>query len=266
MTSLTFPSPFSPDLSTRAGRMMAAGRVKVTVTGKETGNHITVLLKCIADNRNRQYDAESMKNWIECDLGPCTHLFAEVPNESGWNDKIGTFYPKTGKWYDADNADPKRVTAAKMVAQWLTGDKQRENLFTFQEAAECGAPGCGRELTDPESIARGIGPVCYGKLTGSSHQKKGDTGGFFKQVSTQDVANLGPAIADFNEGHGVAGVQIGDEVLTNDDLRNISNSERLFADLHDEALGNLIRMAQEEFDRRTQTRRQETSDTSFMGR
>lgn len=174
--TLTFPSQFFPDLTTRAGRMMEAGRVKVTVSSSASGEHVTVLLKCIADNRQRQFDPMVNKNWIECTRPNATHVFAEVPNADGWNDKIGTFYPKSGRWYDADNADPARVFAACAVAQWLVGETPVEGMqvtgtfLTFQEAEECGV--CGRELTDPESIARGIGPVCYGKVTGSQHQVK----------------------------------------------------------------------------------------------
>jgi hypothetical protein len=38
------------------------------------------------------------------------------------------------------------------------------------EEARCGK--CGRALTDPVSIARGIGPECYGASTGSAHETK----------------------------------------------------------------------------------------------
>lgn len=34
------------------------------------------------------------------------------------------------------------------------------------EESTCGA--CGRELTDPVSVARGIGPECFGKATGTT--------------------------------------------------------------------------------------------------
>ncbi|MBU7018467.1 MAG: hypothetical protein HXS44_13230 [Theionarchaea archaeon] len=32
---------------------------------------------------------------------------------------------------------------------------------------------CGRTLTNPESIARGMGPVCYSKYVHESHIKPG---------------------------------------------------------------------------------------------
>lgn len=173
MSELAFPHPFTPQPVHRAGRMMAAGRVKVTLKDLTSGEHITVLYKSFADNRQRQYKENLQTNWVPCPLVDCTHLFCEVPNQSGWNDKVGTYYPKTGRWYDADNADPQRIEAAKLIAAWLVYPVQVNEKYpnhTFQEAEECGV--CGRELTDPESIARGIGPVCFGQLTESHHQVK----------------------------------------------------------------------------------------------
>jgi Family of unknown function (DUF6011) len=167
-----FPTPFVPDMSTRAGRMMSAGRCKVTVTRKETEEHITVFFNCFADNRNKEFDSENSKRWVNCQLADATHVFVEVPTPSGqYNDKIGTFYPRGNKWYEADNADPHRVRAAILSAMWLMDQSNPFTLgFTFQEAMECGR--CGAELTDPTSITRGIGPDCYGALTGSQHQVK----------------------------------------------------------------------------------------------
>jgi hypothetical protein len=165
-----FPSPFVPDVTHRAGRMMAAGRVKVTMTDKRTNEHFTVLFKSFADNRDKQFDPEISKRWAPCFYEQATHVFVEIPNaQGGWNDKIGTFYPKSNRWYDADNADTERIEAACLIAQWIAGMSTNADLV-FQEAIECGV--CGLELSDPVSIARGIGPTCYGRLTGSQHQVK----------------------------------------------------------------------------------------------
>lgn len=172
---MNFPNTLSPDLDTRAGRMLAAGRVKVTVTSKETGEHITILFKAFADNRNGEFK-ENGKRWEPCVLSEASHVFTEVPGASGeWADKVGTFYPRSGKWYSDNNADPARVYAAAAAAHWV--NKGSENAdpnsawgMTFQEQDECAR--CGKELTDPVSIARGIGPVCLGHMTGSQHQVK----------------------------------------------------------------------------------------------
>lgn len=165
---MNFPTIISPDLNTRAGRMLAAGRVKVTVTSQKTGEHITILFKAFADNRDRQFK-ENGKNWEPCVYAEATHVFVEVPGASGeWADKVGTYYPRNGRWYDDRNADAARVHAAAIAANWLCG--ATNDTASCQEESECAR--CGRELTDPVSIARGIGPICLGAMTGSQHQVK----------------------------------------------------------------------------------------------
>lgn len=194
--SASTPISFIPDPTTRAGNMLSAGRVKVTVTDITSGEHITVLFKCFADNRDRQYDSNVQKNWAPCPYADATHVFVEVPNASSdWNDKIGTFYPKTGRWYDADDADPQRVQAAFAAMSFLMDDPGTE--YRFQEASECGV--CGRELTDPISIDRGIGPECYGRLTGSQHQVKNEQSPQLTLANAEDgqrVEHHGEPISD----------------------------------------------------------------------
>lgn len=171
---MEFPRTLTADHDTRAGRMLAAGDVRVTVKMVKNGEHITYRFKCFADNRERQYDPESSKNWVRCPLALATHVFIEVPtpDDDGWADKVGTFYPRTGRFYADNNADALRVRHACHAAMWLNGDEKDNSLLEYREESRCGA--CGRALTDPVSIERGIGPECYGKQTGSQHQVKND--------------------------------------------------------------------------------------------
>jgi hypothetical protein len=150
--------------------MLQAGDVRVTVTDIRTGEHITVRFKAMRDNREGEG-----KNWLRVamDEHP-SHVFVEVPSASGdFPDKIGTFYPRTGAFYSDRMADPDRVDAAMLAARWLNEGAQaisRIGHRRFQEEAYCGI--CGRALTDPESIDRGIGPECFGRQTDSQHQVK----------------------------------------------------------------------------------------------
>lgn len=189
---MNFPNILTADTDTRAGRMLAAGQVTATVKSLKTGDHITLKFRCIADNRDRQYDDASRKNWIACPLADATHVFVEVPGASGdWADKVGTFYPRTGKWYSDDRADAARVYAAAMVGHWING-VQFDNAEVLEEE-RCGH--CGRKLTDPVSITRGIGPECYRKDTGSHHQVKDLT----TQAGRQAALDAGyqPTLEDF---------------------------------------------------------------------
>ncbi len=152
------------NLNTRAGRMLAAGDVRVTVTSKDSGQHITIRFKAFAKN-----DGPG-KRWKRVPLDQASHVFVEVPSASGeWSDKVGTFYPKSGKWFTDDNATAPRVWAADHAARWLSGDSPSTQAHYLEES-RCGK--CARELTDPVSIERGLGPHCYGEDTGSQHEVK----------------------------------------------------------------------------------------------
>ena len=151
--------------SHRAGIMLAAGQLTLTIKSKVTGEHITVKATCKAKNNAGQ--------WKRVPFAQATHVFCIVPSSDGWGDRIGTFRPTTGFFYEDENADPKRVWAAVKALQYAcTGEMHLQ--AEYAEADNCGR--CGRQLTDPESIARGIGPECFGMMTGSSHERRIWTG------------------------------------------------------------------------------------------
>lgn len=163
---MEFPNHLDLDLNKRAARMISAGNVVVTVKSRSTGEHITVKLASRLKN-----DSGRGKKWQPVGPDQASHIFASVRNadRAGWDDKIGTYYPRNGRFYEDDNADSARVWAAAAVLRWLCGEAD-ETHATYQESSECGR--CGKQLTDPVSIERGIGPECYGKITGSQHQEK----------------------------------------------------------------------------------------------
>lgn len=141
--------------------MIEAGRVTVTFTSLKTGEHITLVAKCRAPH------ADTGK-WEHASLEDAKVMFIEVPNSGGWNDKVGRVTRSKGFVADP-SADNARVFCAKQLLKFLAGEETHADM-TVQEADQCGK--CGRELTDPESIARGIGPTCLGAETGSKHQEK----------------------------------------------------------------------------------------------
>lgn len=187
-----FPHQLVADAHSRAGRMFTAGDVRVTVTDRDGGDHITIRFKAIQDNREGEG-----RNWLRVPLNEATHVFIEVPNASGdWPDKIGVFYPRTGKFFEDTNADPKRIQSAIIAALWLNeGEERRTRVgaYRLQEESYCGV--CGRVLTDPESIDRGIGPECFGRQTDSHHQVKvkkssGKATAEFSELKAADILQL----------------------------------------------------------------------------
>jgi len=143
-------------LSNDLGLCLAHGRLKATITN-EDGTHMTI----------------SFKNWKRGDrrrnipIYEAERMFVQVPNQGGWGDKIGDVDLKTGSFRAAPAADPERVKAALNIIAAAQGEATAERI---QHPGACMV--CGRELTDPVSIDRGIGPDCYGSMTGSEHQQK----------------------------------------------------------------------------------------------
>lgn len=147
------------DTTKRAARMLEAGRVTVTFTSP-SGQHITITAKCRA-NVDGKWQAVSLAN--------ATVMFFEVPNhDRGFNDRVGKLTGRNGFTPDR-NADPARVYCAKALLAYVAGKPTAPSL-EIKEEDRCGK--CGRQLTDPVSIERGIGPECYGAETGSQHQSK----------------------------------------------------------------------------------------------
>lgn len=147
------------DPSKRAARMLAAGRLTVTFRSP-SGQHITLTAKC----RAPQDDGR----WVASSLADAKVVFIEVPNQEGWNDKVAKVTRAKGLVPDP-HADDARVYCARMLLRYVAGESLPPSLEVFEED-RCGR--CGRALTDPVSIERGIGPECYGRETGSQHETK----------------------------------------------------------------------------------------------
>lgn len=149
--------------------LVNGGRVRVTVKSKATGRHLTVRLACKAKGPDGRYISRARLDgrvgYNEADA-----VFADGgdPAFAGW---VGTFYPGSGKWYPADEAKGEPGSwygwAAQAVIAWAMGTGDLSEKAEVYIESECSY--CGRALTDPESIERGIGPECYGRHTQSEH-------------------------------------------------------------------------------------------------
>ena len=148
-----------PTLDTRLGRMLSAGRLTATMRSKKTEQHITVTLECLKKG----------EKWQHVEFAEATHVFIKKGDGGFRAGKVGTFYPKTGKLYWSTDDKAWRYAALKTLQAAVNGAQDTE-AFELRESSLCGK--CGKELTDPVSIERGIGPTCVGMLTGSQHYKR----------------------------------------------------------------------------------------------
>ena len=117
---------FPLDTSTRAGRMMEAGRVTVTFRSIRTGEHITILAKARGKDANDR--------WTATPLAEALVVFFEVPNQEGWNDKVGKFTSR-GSFIADRLADHARVFCAKRLLDFVAGRPMPDGIEALEEGA-----------------------------------------------------------------------------------------------------------------------------------
>lgn len=163
MSSLLFPEKLIADESTRTGRILSAGDIRVTVIDPEADS-ITIRFKALLDNRFNSNNStrarpDQKRNWLRVPLDEATHIFAEVPSATGnFPDKIGTFYTRTGKWFADKNVSSELSDTAIVAAAWLATGKLTDGL-EFRVEPNCGV--CGHLIFDRVDLERGIDALCY---------------------------------------------------------------------------------------------------------
>lgn len=162
------PTPATPERLKAA--LETGGRAVVSVRSKKTGAHVTVCFvakKKEADGRGYVSRAtiEGRVGLKEADV-----VFVDDPTLDWEDGKVGGFYLGTGEWKPEKDADPARVWAAEKAFSWAHGS------FDLDEKAEVfmelSCSFCGKPLTDPVSVERGVGPDCWGRHTGSKSAER----------------------------------------------------------------------------------------------
>jgi hypothetical protein len=149
-----FPTSLSDNPVAQA---LSYGKLTVTLKSLKSSEHITIKATAKTKKETGGYaKAET--------LAEATHVFFNDAHD--WTNKIGTYYPKNGRFYSADGASPVLVFVAEQVLQYATQGTHHAQV-EIQTQVHCCR--CGRELDDPVSIGRGFGPECYGLITGSKH-------------------------------------------------------------------------------------------------
>lgn len=151
----------TPDLSTRESVMVAAGRVQLAVTNPDD---YTAYIKVEAKVKNPE---GAPKRYSPAPLDQATHVFL---SEKGYGTpSLGTYYPPragygTGRLFtDLSEADA-HFKALQVAVEYVNGGMLPLG-WAIEAEDRCGV--CGRKLEDPVSVARGIGPECAGKPTGT---------------------------------------------------------------------------------------------------
>lgn len=152
----------NPDLQTREAVQLAGGRVQFAVRVPEDE-----LVRYVRFDAKRRNPEGSDKRYSQVPFAEATHVFI---SEKGYGTpSIGTYYPPKGKYTEgrvflADGRNPgdPHVDAITAVIDHVSGQPTSAKVDAEDR---CGI--CGRKLTDPVSIERGIGPECASKPTGT---------------------------------------------------------------------------------------------------
>lgn len=160
-TALEYGAVATPERVRRA--LEFGGRALVTVRSAKSGHHVTVNMVARARKRGGGFVP---RNTVAGRIGiaeGATAIEVRDPGADYPDNYVGRFYLDTGEWRAGRSADGARVwTAERVLAYALQGRALPGEVFL---AAQCSS--CGKTLTDPVSVERGIGPECYGRHTGS---------------------------------------------------------------------------------------------------
>jgi hypothetical protein len=148
---------FRPKGDSRASRMLALGRLTVTITSRQSRQHVTLRLRCKAEGEN---------GWEIVSFDEATHVFIEDYD----GELVATYYPTSGVLYYKERATMPARWSVQAILRHLGGNFSGLPMVAEVAVADlCGR--CGQPLTDPESIERGFGQDCFGVVTSSRHAK-----------------------------------------------------------------------------------------------
>lgn len=152
------------------------GRARVTVTSRATGRHLTVKFAAKAKGEDGRYISRARKAG-RVGIEQADTVFVDVGDDAVLaSDYVGCYFPGSEIWSFPDTQDerlPSYQWAARRVLEWALSPADSPRVTRFDAdaeaalAAECHR--CGRPLTDPISLRRGVGPECAGKATASEH-------------------------------------------------------------------------------------------------
>ena len=134
------------------------GRLLATVRSRATEQHVTVLLAAKKKGENGRFISRA-RIAGRVGIGEADAVFCDDPDGT-W---LGTYWIK-GNWRDG-RGDPARAWAARAILRWVLEDYDLEEQAEVFIATECSY--CGKRLTDPVSVERGVGPECFKRATGS---------------------------------------------------------------------------------------------------
>jgi hypothetical protein len=133
---------------------IVAGNATVTLESRATGKHYTYTVQAPRGDEGRR-DIDSDKRFVSLMTAPNVY---EYIGFLASNDRDGNPAP----WHFVHGrrrAGQPRADLARRAIAWFCAHPESDAVAVYH-SGRCGR--CGRELTAPESILSGLGPVCRG--------------------------------------------------------------------------------------------------------
>lgn len=153
-------------------QLAVGGRIRVTVTSRASGEHLSLRIACKRRNTDGRGFVSRARRDGRVGLGAADVVFIDADDHALLEPAIGRIDMATGAWYAASWQDDPRADfygwAGRSILRWARGEFPAfETQAEISLRSECSV--CGKPLSDPASIARGLGPECYGAHTDSTH-------------------------------------------------------------------------------------------------
>jgi hypothetical protein len=139
------------------------GKAIFTVENTNTGDHVTYKIKITKPTPKFRFPSTLLSQMTGTDNENHYSYVGKV-NRKEWAERAsGKVHPKgsldltTGsKFVDGSQ----QVIRGRWIIDHIVNGKQIPDHLNIRHAGKCGR--CGRTLTTPESLNRGIGPECWG--------------------------------------------------------------------------------------------------------
>lgn len=154
-------SRFAPDPSVTEGSiLLSSGSLTATISSRATGKHLTVRVRCA------RRDEFGPRRWPTAPFAKASRIFID----SFDGEDVAVLDIVTGLVRFAPGATHAAQWTVAALLSFLSGaSDQLTRQAELAVVAHCQR--CGREITDPESLERGMGPECWGERTGSKSER-----------------------------------------------------------------------------------------------
>lgn len=138
-------------------KFITAGKATLTLKSKKTGSHFTYKVCKPVDKETGKVNHDASVCFVKLLCGP--------ENTTDYQ-FLGTVFTKSKTFKVSEKSRISAASPGSRAFDWTVQKVLCEGVLPetveVYHSGNCGR--CGRKLTTPESVTRGIGPECFSKL------------------------------------------------------------------------------------------------------